>query len=84
MKSHDEMIERVADAVATASMMSPGGPHHIDRESLLYMARAAIAAMRDPTKEMVVRGDDCCGVSCHGRRTWQEMIDSALGLPRSP
>jgi hypothetical protein len=47
-------------------------------------ARAAIAAMREPTPGMVEAGDDTAGTlaithdySAYG--TWQDMIDAALG-----
>lgn len=47
------------------------------------MARAAIAAMREPTAVMIEVGNNYthCGGSCGnraGRDTWQAMIDAAL------
>lgn len=49
----------------------------------LSEARAAIAAMREPTKEMVEAGDDTAGTMAithdySALGTWEDMIDTAL------
>lgn len=68
------MIERVAAALEAVPVdPDPGGPHGADYYE--RSARAAIAAMRDPTEGMMldprVRGDDDI-------EAWQAMIDAAL------
>ena len=65
-----EMVERVAKALAGLSDM--------DSEWQLFsdQARAAIEAMREPTKAMVEVGDIELPVSSYV--VWQDMIDAAL------
>jgi hypothetical protein len=60
------MIERVARAIADANYQS--------REPA-YVARVAIAAMREPTEEMIVAWIRAPGAIKGG---WQGMIDAAL------
>jgi len=63
------MIERVAEALCSAhnDQHCPSGVYY-------DMARAAIAAMREPTHEMMMAAD-----SEEDRRTWEIMVDAALG-----
>lgn len=56
-----DMIERVARAIGDA-IETAGQPGHLrtqrpDRDVLLTVARAAIAAMREPTKEMLLNAE---------------------------
>lgn len=69
-----EMVERVALAMQEKAE----GPTHGNfgerpHESYVKLARAAIAAMREPTEAMLERGDH--GTSADG---WAAMIDEAL------
>ena len=88
-----EMVERVAKAirdhnmrqggVEPASDMTPFEAQHYTAE-----ARAAIAAMREPTEAMVLAGDDAqtdiqgpdegIQVAMCSSVPWQAMIDAAL------
>lgn len=73
------MIDKVADAIAEAYSRS----NIKSRELIEEMARAAIRAMREPTKEMITenydatpyfdfhRADDAAGI-------WRKMIDIAF------
>ena len=61
-----EMIERVARA------LDPWTMAHQDANK---MARAVIAAMREPTMEMCQAGGKCISPGF----VWQAMIDAALG-----
>ena len=70
------MIERVADAIATVGLDSDGD-NLAERQ-----ARAAIAAMREPTEAMITCKDDVMmfleiSPSWLGS-VWQAMIDVAL------
>ena len=69
-----EMVERVARALAEVD-----ANHEIyHQRPYVEWARAAITAMREPTKEMVRAGfRDWGGTS----GTWQAMIDAALEEP---
>lgn len=62
------MIERVARAVAQKMFVEPN-EYHRD------LARAAIAAMREPTEAML-RGDALARTLWY--KIWQDMIDAAL------
>ena len=71
-----DMIERVADAIATVGLDSDGD-NLAERQ-----ARAAIAAMREPTEAMIACKDDVMmfleiSPSWLGS-VWQAMIDVAL------
>jgi hypothetical protein len=73
-------VERVARAIFKA--LWPNSDW--DREGHLHRAyldasRAAIAAMRVPTKAMVRVGNDWDCAPFVAGRVWQEMIDAALG-----
>ena len=74
-----EMVKRVGDVIATAHMKN------MDiRQLYAQMARAAIAAMRDPTVAMCAAGDEAMpaaeGYSLPNDcpRVWHAMIDIAL------
>lgn len=73
-----EMVERVARAIHGTSVMVAGWDHlsRVERDSYLAAARAAIAAMRDPTFEMLNIGID--HPSNDIKVQWQAMIDEAL------
>jgi hypothetical protein len=65
-----EMVERVAKAIrAQANGFAVGWEREIDA------ARAAIAAMREPTSEMEDAADDVSGTS---QLAYRAMIDAAL------
>lgn len=77
-----EMVERVAKAIYDEWMSVEENPRPWDKCSYVQkslgiaIARAAIATMREPTKEMVEKGirGATGGVMC----SWQMMIDEAL------
>lgn len=83
-----EMIERVGVAIHAALTAADFEASHMRTEQLIAVARAAIQAMREPTREMqaaveaddVIQGglDDC---NQHGipDDAWRLMIDAALG-----
>ena len=62
------MIERVAQAIAHEM-------GYRDPEAVRFAARAAIAAMREPSEEMIVAWIKAPGAIKGG---WQGMIDAAL------
>ena len=65
------MVERVT--VALAQSYYKGQP------SLQHMARAAIAAMREPTNDMLLKGSDELGKPKKSlTQCWRDMIDAAL------
>jgi hypothetical protein len=63
----DNMIERVARAMCAAD----GGSPEVDVHYYIFMARAAIEAMREPTDSMT-NGVD------YRRGVWVNMIAAAL------
>jgi hypothetical protein len=74
-----EMVDRVAEALKTA--YRAGGRHspnpQLDDDIDAYIARAAIAAMREPTQAMV----DAPGNPYNRHEfenNWKAMIDEAL------
>lgn len=73
----NEMIERVARAIAEAQM----GPGY-DWTCFVDEGRAAIAAMRAPTEAMIDEGADELRAGDLTRTTpphvWRAMIDAAL------
>lgn len=78
-----EMIERVAKAlcrVSAESYRADDVDGFVDRNWMPWTthSRAAIAAMREPTEEMVIAG---CRHENMGDMSgrWQAMIDVALG-----
>jgi hypothetical protein len=92
------MVERVARAIANAGAFdetmsdAKRGWEKCDgamREDYRREARAAIEAMREPTETMISAGylwafGSPNEAETNAERTWQAMIDDALGLPRSP
>lgn len=78
-----EMIERVARAICRAGICGPRD-HLNEQEDRNWRkfeleARAAIAAMREPTEAMITAAD----VEVHSdflppHMTWERMIDAAL------
>lgn len=60
----NEMIERVAKAIGKLPLIT----------SNTELAKAAIAAMREPTEEMILAGDS----DVNGRGNYKNMIDAAL------
>lgn len=76
-----DMIERVAQAIYASSPF-PDGLEFLDPEpwrSCIDSARAAIAAMREPTGEMrnIIAADAMFGNGSL-KENWQAMIDAAL------
>ena len=69
----NEMIERVAQAMMDSDYSEDGAPVNIH---FGILARAAIAAMREPTEEMM--NVACDGPSKRARECWKCMIDEAL------
>lgn len=94
MPRDSEMVERVAralllqrqiemvsqqwnEALRRENEWDDLNPHV--REGWLMMARAAIAAMREPTRAMIETGDIAAGQAAeHPAKIWRAMIDSAL------
>lgn len=78
----DDMVERVARAI----FVSADDEHNTwptpDHPECMKMARAALAAMRDPTEAMKavegVHWDYSCHVCGGLKEGWQAMIDEAL------
>jgi len=70
-----EMVERVAEAIRAVNSDTIGLTY---TELTTAMARAAIAAMREPTQAMI----DACDLDIHTEGTivgvWDDMIDEAL------
>ena len=84
--TNSEMVERVARAICTASGVDPDIVH-TDKfgEKLVCwihfepQARAAIEAMREPTRVMVYAGDlEGGGHYSFAKLVFQAMIDAAL------
>lgn len=80
----ETMIERVAKAIAQADERNGGPPYDYTiglgkhaKEALFDRARAAIAAMREPTMNMIDAADYDGGV-LPPQRAWPAMIDAAL------
>lgn len=71
------MIERMARAIDDAYDVNPAG----EITNLNYVARAVLAAMREPTPEMVVAGiEESCDAKLDRFEMvaiWQAMIDAA-------
>jgi hypothetical protein len=71
----DDMIERVARAVAKCQ-----NGEDDDWEYYKNEARAALAAMREPTEEMMLAGERANEpLDSPAYTTWRAMIDAALG-----
>lgn len=67
----DSMVERVAEVMRRTRP-------NLDDESRYVLARAAIAAMREPTTEMKWCGAPFCGGAMCAYKAWLAMIDAAL------
>ena len=85
----ESMVERVARVLSPLDFTDRHDDSCLDckeaRDDARIMARAAIAAMREPTKEMLAAEgvhDNChmCGGHVEG---WQLMIDAALSTTDS-
>ena len=81
-----EMVERVAWAMMVAEETPDTGPvlpwekqSRFTRDKFLRDARAAIAAMREPTPAMLVAGTEFEGDGWGWlSKCWEAMIDTAL------
>lgn len=81
-----DMVDRVAKALSIADGMHPDACSNDEAEIpmwTLYVddARAAIEAMREPTKAMLDELDLAnrgWGTTDHSREIWQSVIDIAL------
>jgi hypothetical protein len=77
-----EMVERVAQAIGKSRFGESLRWHQETgglRQSCLDDARAAITAMREPTKPMIDAGDYVIAViSWDGELVWRAMVDEAL------
>lgn len=73
MSERSEMIERVANAIEALSSGEMGSPIYDPQYGSI--ARAAIAAMREPTGDMCIVGP---AWNSDARGIWQAMIDEAL------
>lgn len=71
-----EMIERVARAIAEKTVLRLGVMH--DEEGYEILARAAIAAMREPTAAMSDATEWRNLPTTDTTRIWVAMIDAAL------
>jgi len=74
------MIERVARAMLATGPLTWDQIHPKSQSDYIKMARAAIAAMREPSEAMIKEGaygsgEDSAGVACGA---WKAMIDEAL------
>ena len=74
-----EMIDRVARALDPGAFQMTGGDSADAREDARIMARAAIEAMREPTKAMIDAGMQHEGIDL--RSEYCAMIDAALNAP---
>jgi hypothetical protein len=77
-----EMVEQAALAIGEARMALTGGTQPRMPSDVLY-ARAAIAAMREPTEEMMdaVRA---ASYEAHFETQWHVAIDAALNEKEAP
>lgn len=79
-----EMIERVATAMMARFQFIAGPTLKADPVYWQEMAKFAIAAMRDPTPQMLAKADDLFDDKNYDRKddlkyAYQTMIDCALG-----
>lgn len=82
------MIEKVARHIFSANTGTPYyEAHHpafeYEQEYWETLARAALEAMRTPSKAMIAAGDDVAGTLAithdySGELVWERMIDAAL------
>lgn len=80
-----EMAERVANAIRAKHQEYDPTPHDYQ-----YMAEAAIAAMREPTDDMMVAAETAVPTlasfadkqDSRSYRAWQAMVDAALAVAK--
>lgn len=72
-----EMLKRVADAIYSCQFGTrmAGDFSEADAE---MCARAAIEAMREPTKEIIDAGSDYMAGARYAEGAWRNMIDAIL------
>jgi len=74
------MVHAVAEALRAACLKEYGSNWNYDVS--WSFARAAIEAMREPTKAMIERGSDQCdGSKSAAEGVWWNMLDAALAEP---
>lgn len=76
-----EMLERVARALFKTEWDNKGHSWEMEAAHHAYwreQARAAIAAMREPTEDMCMIGEDLGEVHAAAAQIWRAMIDAAL------
>lgn len=71
-----EMVKRVALAIRTEGLASSSAVAMASDEALLAAARAAVAALREPTNQMIHAG--ALIETPHPITVWRAMIDAAL------
>ena len=83
-----EMVRKVGAALKRAWPVDSEGLCCLTPDELDAMARAALAAMREPTEAMVGAGDGCheyypfsssVSSAADAETVWRAMIDAALG-----
>ena len=88
-----DMVEKVAKAIATKALGEVGRDYDpFAIQKCIPYARAAIAAMREPTDEMNDAGADKCDGGCAEEscqfgfmgKIWTAMIDAALKCSTKP
>jgi hypothetical protein len=78
--SEMSMVERVARAIHRQDFLSEEAAENsweIDTELRMDMARAAIAALREPTPQMIGAAHEA-GIASRVLPVWRAMIDEAL------
>lgn len=73
-----EMVERVAKAIWSVPMCGIEDARGSDDEIIVAMARAAIEAMREPTRPMYEAANDALVPTWDAKACWHSMIDAAL------
>jgi hypothetical protein len=78
MSEMSEMVERVAREMENIASLKFGVS--LNPQLSAELARAAIAAMREPTQGMVQAGESySLDITAYGAaEVWQDMIDAAL------
>lgn len=77
MTADNDMVERVANAIAQANM-DPRSDAWDERDAYMDMARAAIEAMREPTTAMFNAARPHMDSPSSNIAWWEAMIDAAL------
>ena len=80
-------LERVARALAPRAWAALGNGDTLAQKSRrtasLRHARAAFAAVHDPSEAMIAAADaDAGGFPSRGRNVWRAMIDAILSAPQ--